>query len=226
MTSAYRTLSLIGCSLTLSAVAAAGPLTAADVRTERDAIPRYLAQEKAEAIEMFGASQQALLRDRAMSGISRIENKLQSGATNVVVEPNALLLPLGEKKLVLHADVVKKSYTAYRPSNGKPLYVNTKGLRAPETYVAPEFLRTGVNILIPKGTVRVPVRLGGDELEDYLQLRCDRKLQTGDYWKELHARKLDDEQLARLRYYDYLDTHAALRSVPVYQCTELRSRTH
>jgi len=80
---------------------------------------------------------------------------------------------------------------------------------APETYVDPEILKGGVNILTLKGTKQVPACLSGEALENYLQLRCDQKLQPGDYWRELHARKLDDEQLARLRYYDYLDTHVA-----------------
>ena len=225
MTFAYRTLSLIGCSLTMSLGVAAGPLDSTDVCAERGAIPKALAHEKAEAIEVFRASQQALLRDRAMSGISQVENKLQGAQTNATVESDAPLLSLGETKLTVHANVLKKSYTVHHPSNGKPIYVNINGRRAPENYVAPEILSTGVNILTPKGTVRVPVCLGGEELENYLQLRCDQKIQTGDYWKELHARKLDDQQLARVRYYDYLDTHVALRSVPVYQCMEIRSRT-
>jgi hypothetical protein len=185
-----------------------------------------LAQEKAEAIAIFRASQQPLLWQRAMSGISRIENDLQSAQTNAAVESSALLLTLGDKKLSLHADVLKQSYTAYRPTNGMPLYVDRNRRRAPETYVDPEILKSGVNILTLKGTNQVPACLSGEALENYLHLRCDQKLQTGDYWRELHARKLDDEQLARLRYYDYLDTHVALRSVPAYQCTEIRSRNH
>ena len=223
-TFAYRTLSLIGCSLALGATAC--PVTVGDVRTERDSIPRALAQEKAEAIAIFRASQQPLLWQRAMSGISRIENKLQSAQTNAAVESSALLLTLGDKKLSLHADVLKQSYSAYRPTNGMPLYVDRNRRRAPETYLDPEILTGGVNILTLKGTNQVPACLSGEALENYLHLRCDQKLQTGDYWRELHARKLDDEQLARLRYYDYLDTHVALRSVPVYQCMEIRSRNH
>ena len=223
-TFAYRTLSLIGCSLALGA--AACPVTVGDVRTERDSIPRALAQEKAEAIAIFRASQQPLLWQRAMSGISRIENKLQSTPTNAAAETSALLLTLGDNKLTLHADVLKKSYTACQPTNGLPLYVDRNRRRAPETYVDPEILKGGVNILALKGTNQVPACLSGEALENYLHLRCDQKLQPGDYWRELHARKLDDEQLARLRYYDYLDTHVALRSVPVYQCMEIRSRNH
>ena len=223
-TFAYRTLSLIGCSLALGA--AASPVTVADVRTERDSIPRALAQEKAEAIAIFRASQQPLLWQRAMSGISCIENKLQSTPTNAAADSSALLLTLGDKRLTLQTEVLKKSYTACRPANGMPIYVDGNRRRAPETYLDPEILKGGANILTLKRTNQVPDCLSGEELEDYLHLRCDQKLQTGDYWRELHARKLDDEQLARLRYYDYLDAHVALRSVPVYQCTEIRSRNH
>jgi len=217
-------LSLIGCSLALSV--AAVPVTVEDVRAERESIPRSLAREKVEAIEIFRASGQPLLWQRAMCGISCIENKLQGTPTNAAAESSAPQVPLGDRKLTLHADVLKKTYTACRPANGMPLYVDRNSRRAPETYIDPEILRAGVNILIPKGTNQVPACLGGQELEDYLHLRCDQKLRTGGYWKELHARRLDDEQLARLRYYDYLDTHVALRSVPVYQCIEIRSRNH
>ena len=68
-----------------------------------------MAQDKAEAIAIFRASQQPLLWLRAMSGISCIENKLQSTPTNAPAETSALLLTLGDKKLTLHADVLKKS---------------------------------------------------------------------------------------------------------------------
>ena len=223
-TFAYRTWSLIGCSLTLSV--AAGPVTVEEVRAERESIPRALARDKVEAIEIFRASHQPLLWQRAVCGLSCIENKLQAVQTNAAAEPSATQVLLGDRKLTPHADVLERTYTACQPANGMPVYVDRTRRRAPETYVAPEILKAGVNILIPKGTNEVPACLAGQELEDYLHLRCDQKLRIGDYWKELHARRLDDEQLARLRYYDYLDTHVALRSVPVYQCMEIRSRNH
>ncbi len=223
-TFAYRTLSLIGCSLALSV--AAGPVTVEDVRAERQSIPRALAREKAEAIEIFRASRQPLPWQRAMCGIARVENKLQGVQTNAAADPGDLQVSLGDRKLTRHADVLKRTYTACRPANGMPVYVDRTSRPAPETYIPPEILKAGVNLLIPKGTNEVPACLGGQELEDYLHLRSDQKLRAGDYWKELHARRLDDEQLARLRYYDYLDTHVALRSVPVYQCIEIRSRNH
>ena len=224
-TFAYRTLSLIGCSLALAA--AAGPITPEDIRAERGIIPKALAQEKAEAIEIFRASQQPLLCRRAIAGISRIEHKLENTATNTA--PDTLdikLLPLGDKRIPLHAEVKKKSYTTHRPANGLPTYLDAKRGRSPEAYLSPEVLAAGANILKPKATLQVPACLGSEELEDYLHLRCDRKFRSGDYWKELHAGRLDDQQLTCLRYYDYLDANVALRSVPVYQCTEVQSRNH
>ena len=224
-TFAYRMWSLIGCSLTLSV--AAGPVTVEDVRAERQSIPRALARDKVEAIEIFRASHQPLLWQRAVcGGLSCIENKLQAIQTNAAAGPSTPQVLLGDRKLTPRADVLERTYTACQPANGLPVYVDRTSRRAPETYVAPEILKSGVNILIPKGTNEVPACLAGQELEVYLHLRCDQKLRTEDYWKELHARRLDDEQLARLRYYDYLDTHVALRSVPVYQCMEIRSRNH
>ncbi len=57
-TFAYRTLSLIGFSLALTA--AAGPITSDDVRVERGIIPKALAQEKVEAVEILRAQSAAI----------------------------------------------------------------------------------------------------------------------------------------------------------------------
>jgi hypothetical protein len=225
MTFAYRTLSLIACSAALAA--AAGPIAPEDIRAEREMIPKTLAQEKAEAAEIFRVSQQPLLYRRAMAGISRIEDKLANSPTNASLEtPDLKLLPLSDKKVPLQAEVKGKSYATHRPANGLPTYLDTKNRRSPEAYLRPEALAGGVNILTPKATLQVPACLGSEELENYLHLRCDLKLRTGDYWKELHADRIDDGELACLRYYDYLDANVPLRSVPVYQCTEIRGRNH
>lgn len=224
-TFAYRTLSLIGCSLALNV--AAGPITPEDVRAERGIIPKALAQEKAEAVEIFRASQQPLLCRRAIAGISRIEDKLANTATNAASHAaDVKLVPLGNKRVPLQAEVKKKGYTTHRPANGMPTYLNLDGRRSPETYLSPAVLAGGVNVLTPKGMLAVPACLGSEDLEDYLHLRCDRKIRTGDYWRELPAGRLNDQELASLRYYDYLDANVALRSVPVYQCTEIQSRNH
>lgn len=224
-TFAYRTLSLIGCSLALDA--AAGPITPEDVRAERGIIPKALAEEKAEAVEIFRASQQPLLCRRATAGISHIEDTLANAATNAAPHaPDLKLIPLGDKRVPLQVEVKMKSYTTHQPANGTPTYLDRNGRRSPEAYLNPDVLKGGANILTPKGTLEVPACLGPKELEDYLHLRCDRKIRTGDYWRELHAGRLNDQELASLRYYDYLDANVALRSVPVYQCTEIQSRNH
>lgn len=222
-TFAFRTLRLIACSLALNVLA--GPITPEDVRAEREFFPKALAQEKAEAAEIFRASQQALLYRRAITGISRIEEQLANMAINPLSHEAALkLTPLGNKRVPLQAEVKKRSYTTHRPTNGMPAYLDSTGRRSPETYLSPELLAGGVNILTPKGTLQVPACLEAGELENYLHWRCDRKVRTGDYWKELHAGRLDDRELACLRYYDYLDANVALRSLPVYQCIEIQRR--
>ncbi len=224
-TFAFRTLSLIACSLALNVLA--GPITPEDIRAEREIVPKALAQEKAEAVEIFRASQQLLLCRRAMAGISRIEDKLTHTTTNAAASSaNLKLIPLGNKRFPTQTEVRKKSYTTHQPVNGLPTYLDSSGRRSPETYLNPEVLAGGVNILTPKGTLQVPACLGTDELENYLHTRCDRNFRSGDYWKELHAGRLNEQELACLRYYDYLDTNVPLRSVPVYQCTEIQSRNH
>ncbi len=224
-TFAYRTLSLIGCSLALSVVA--GPITPEDVRAERGIISRALAQEKAEAAEIFRASRQPLLYRRAIAGISRIEEKLANTATTAA-PPSAevKLVPLGDKPVPVQPDLRKKIYTTHQPTNGLPTYLDAKSRRSPETYLSAELLAGGVNILTPKGDLQVPACLGPEELENYLRMRCDRKQRSGDYWKELHAGRLNEQELACLRYYDYLDANVPLRSVPVYQCIEIQGRNH
>ena len=224
-TFAYRTLRLIACSLALNVLA--GPITPEDVRAEREIFPKPIAQEKAEAAEIFRASQQPLLYRRAIAGISRIEDRLANMAINATShEVPIKLIPLGNKRVPLQAEVKKRSYTTHRPTNGMPAYLDSTGRRSPEAYLSREMLGGGANILTSKGALLVPACLGADELENYLFWRCDRKIRTGAYWNELHAGRLNDQELACLRYYDYLDANVALRSVPVYQCIEIQSRNH
>ena len=224
-TFAYRTLRLIACSLALNVLA--GPITPEDVRAERELFPKALAQEKVEAAEIFRASQQPLLCRRAIAGISRIENKLAKMAINAPSHEVPLkLIPVGNKRVPLQAEVKKRSYTTHRPANGMPAYLDSTGRRSPEAYLSPEMLAGGANVLTSKGTLQVPACLGTDELENYLHWRCDRKIRSGGYWNELHAGRLNDQELACLRYYDYLDANMALRSVPVFQCIEIQSRNH
>lgn len=224
-TSALLTLMSIACSLTIAAKA--NPLTAEDVRAEREQIPKPIAQEKAQAAELFRASQNAPLLKRVTSGISVVEDKLQQ--TDIVTchtndEIKADIL--GGKQLTLYARSEARTFSSHRPTNSLPLYLDASGRKKPETYLRPEELQGGVNILVPWKTIDAPACLTVTELESYIQMRCDFKLKTGDYWSQLHASRLNDEQLAQLRYYDYLDIYAPKQPVLVYHCTELRGRNN
>ena len=69
--------------------------------------------------------------------------------------------------------------------------------------------------------IAAPACLPALELEEYIHLRIECGLKTGEYWAQLYANKYTDEQLALLRYYDYLDTSTPMQPVAVYRCTEL-----
>lgn len=226
-TYALPTLRSIAYSLFLTIAAKANPLTPEDVRAEREQIPKQIAQEKAQAAELFRASQNASLLKRVTPGVSVVENKLQqtdivTRHTNDDIKADAL----GEKQLTLYAGVEARTFSSHHPTNSLPLYLDASGRKNPETYLWPEELQSGVNVLVPWKTIDAPACLTAVELERYIQMRCDLKLKTGDYWSQLHASRLNDEQLAQLRYYDYLDLHAPKRPVLVFHCTELRGRNN
>jgi hypothetical protein len=204
----------------------AGPLTPADVQEERATIPSALAAEKAEANQVFQASRQFSLACRALEGISRIEDSLSQVSTNVPAA-TAEMRPtiLGEKRMPLGVTVIKRIHTTTVPTNGFNCYLDAQNRRSPELYLDSASLKRGVNVLVPKGVFPIPSCLQAAEVDDYLIERIDRNLTVGAYWNHLHSGRIPDEELARLRYYDYLDTHTPLHSVPVYQCTEIRGGT-
>lgn len=220
---ALRILSLLVCSVL---AVRAGPVTPTDVREERASIPSALAAEKAEAIQVFQASQQISLAVRAMEGISRIEDSLSRIETNVSTAiPEVQPAILGEKRMPLGLTVTKHIYTTAAPTNGFICYLDARNRRSPELYLASTSLKQGANVLVPKCILPVPACLSATELDDYLVERLDHNFPTGAYWRHLHSGHIRDDELARLRYYDYLDTHAPLHSVPVYQCIEIRGGT-
>ena len=225
--SALPTLTSIACSLLLTAAADANPLTPEDVRAEREQIPREIAQEKAHAAELFRASRNVPLLKRVTSGVSIVENKLTGAdiTTRRKIEETAAGV-LGERQFTLYARTEGRTYSAHHPTNSLPLYLDPNRRKKPETYLPPEQLQRGVNILVPWKTIEAPACLTAAELEDYIQMRCDLKLKTGDYWSQLHASRLTDKQLVELRYYDYLDLHAPKQPVLVFHCTELRGRSN
>jgi hypothetical protein len=202
-------------------------LTPADIRAEREQISKQIAQEKAQAAELFRASQNGPLLKRATSGVSVVENKLQqtdivTRRTNDDIKADIL----GARQITLYARAEARTFSSHRPPNSLPLYLDTSGRNNPETYLRPDELQSGVNILVPWKTIDAPACLNATELEDYIQMRCDLKLKTGDYWSQLHASRLNDAQLAQLRYYDYLDIYAPKQPVLVFHCTELRGRNN
>jgi len=219
-TFAYPTLISTVCSLVLTHAVDANPITQEDVRAEREQITREIAREKAQAAELFRAGQNLPLLKRVSSGVSTVENKLTEA--NIVARPRMEEIeaaPLGKRQITLYARTETRTYSAHRPTNSLALYVDPNGRKKPETYLATEDLRRGVNILVPWKTMEAPACLTASELEGYIRMRCDFKLKTGDYWSQLHASRLNDEQLAQLRYYDYLDIHAAKQPVLVFHCT-------
>lgn len=217
----------IACSLLLVDVALGNPLTAEDVRAERTLISKEIAQEKAQAAELFRASQNVPLLRRVSAGVSVVENKLSSVDTTTERKfEDVAIRNLGKQQLALHAQVDSRTYFAHHPTNSPVCYVDAKGTKNPETFLPREELQRGVNILVPWKTIDAPACLTAAELEGYIQMRCYPQLKTGDYWSQLHAARLSDDQLAQLRYYDYLDLHAPRQPVLVYRCTELRGRNN
>ena len=225
--SALPTLMSIACSLFLTIAAKANPLTPEDVRAEREQIPKQIAQEKAQAAELFRASQNGPLLKRVTSGVSVVENKLQqtdivTRRTNDDIKADIL----GARQITLYARAEARTFLSHRPTNSLPLYLDSSARKNPETYLRSEALQSGVNILVPWKTIDAPACLTAAELERYIQMRCDLKLKTGDYWSQLLASRMNDEQLAQLRYYDYLDLNAPKQPVLVFHCTELRGRSN
>jgi hypothetical protein len=220
-------LTSIACSLLLPTAADANPLTPEDVRAERKQIPREIAQEKAHAAELFRASRNTPLLKRVTSGVSIVENKLGSADMTIrrkIEETEAGVL--GEKQFTLYARTEGRTYSGHHPTNSLPLYLDPSGRKKPETYLPSDELQRGVNILVPWKNIDAPACLTAVDLESYILVRCDLRLKTGDYWSQLHASRLTDEQLAKLRYYDYLDLHTPMQPVPVFHCTELRGRSN
>ena len=217
----------IAYSLLLANTALGNPLTSEDVRRERTLIAKGLAQEKAQAAELFRASQNVPLLRRVTAGVSVVENKLASADTTSRQElADVETRNLEEQQLTLHAPADARTYSAHHPTNSLACYLDVNGRKNPETFLPREELQRGANVLVPWQTIDAPACLAAAELEGYIRMRCDLKFKTGDYWSQLHASRLNDEQLAHLRYYDYLDLHAPRRPVLVYRCTELRGRNH
>lgn len=216
------------CALTLtvstlvSVAAAAGPISAEDVRQERQGIPMDVCQEKARAFAQLQVSGSDLAKWVLSSGTSTIQNELSAADTSVIIPTRETAFDrLGVKQSNLRIEVSRRTFLAHYPGNGLKTILDTKGVPHPEVFIASEDLQAGVTLLVPFKTIQAPACLPALELEDYIHLRIECGLKTGDYWAQLYANKYTDEQLALLRYYDYLDTSTPMQPVAVYRCTEL-----
>jgi hypothetical protein len=222
---AFRVWILIASSALLGLAAAAGPLTAEDVRQEKQAISQEICFEKAHIYPSLQATGSALARWVLLSGTSTIQNKLSAVDSSTVVFPREERFGTLGSKLQSFSDGVscRRFYTHF-PENGYRNVLDAKGTPNPERYLPQSDLAAGVNVLVRLKTIQAPVCLSAAELEEYIHLRVELKIKPGNYWAYLHLNKLNDEQLALLRYYDYLDTSAPKRPVAVYRCSELIAR--
>ncbi len=222
---AYRAWILTASSVIFGIAAAAGPLSADDIRLERQAVPRDICLEKARAYSCLQTTGSGLSKWVLLSGVSTVQNKLASVDVSTVIPPReAPLETLGAQPETLGSGAASRQFSAHVPDNGRKNILDVRGIEHPERYVSPRDLQSGVNVLVPVKTILAPACLSAPDLEGYIRLRVDLGLKTGDYWAYLHATKFTDEQLALLRYYDYLDSNAPKRPVAVYRCTELVMR--
>ena len=219
---AFRAWILTASSLLFGIAALAGPLSADDIRLERQAVPRDICLEKTRAYSCLQSSGSGLSRWILLNGVSTVQNKLASVDISTVIPPcEAPLETLGTHPEPLGAGVASRRFSAHFPDNGHKNILDVRGTERPERYVAPSDLQSGVNVLAPFKTILAPACLSASDLESYIHLRVDLGLKPGDYWACLHAAKLTDEQLALLRYYDYLDSNAPKQPVAVHHCTEV-----
>jgi hypothetical protein len=179
-------------------------------------------QEKTRAFIQLQVSGSDLAKWVLSSGTSAIQNELSAADTSVIIPIRETTFDrLGGKQSNFRIEVSRRTFLAHYPGNGLKSIMDPKGVPHPEVFIPSEDLQAGVTLLVPFKTIQAPACLSALELEEYIHLRIECGLKTGDYWAQLYANKYTDEQLALLRYYDYLDTNAPTQPVSVYRCTEL-----
>lgn len=211
----------------LPLAARSGPIQAADVQRERQTIPHEIALEKAQALDSLSISANRDVLRKLAAGISSIEQKLeQQDVSSQPTRSDLMANNLREKRINSPVQVTARTYFTCRPTNGLPIFLDRRGRSNPQPFLTAAELEADVNVLVPVRQMEVPACLSDLEIEQYLEIRIGQKLRLGDYWRNLHREQFDDSQLALMRYYDYLDLHAARHTVLVYSCTELRSGEH
>lgn len=200
------------------------PVSEADVQKEKEALSRRIASAKAHAVQSLRGANPFVF-NLATQGTSLIENKLQ--AVNTQTEQARTDIPalvLGSKVIRKSLKVEKAQSIVYRPPGTFPVFLDAQGRDNPENYLSTEELATGAHILTPLKTIPVPNCLTEQEVNEYVTIRLERGWQLGDYWRLLFSGTASFPELAQLRYYDYIETHATSRPVLVFRCTTVRGR--
>lgn len=218
MTYVSTILTLVGINLALSALA--NPITPNDVKQERALINPANCMVKVNIQSLFASSMPELTAYALTTGIADIDNKLVEPQNSRTIQPlpvefSQISKPTSQPRAYFkHA-----SYTCHSPSNSLPNFLAT-------TTALPQIPQNAhkFNLLEVKAIIQVPTCLTFKELEAYIRLRFDKNLGLGAYWKELHRTRITPEDLALLRWFDYLDENNPKQPVTVYTCTEYQLR--
>ena len=201
------------------------PITAEDVQLERQSIPSSICIEKHNAYENLTAGGSQLSQWPLIQGISPIYNKRINVDTSLYIPTRNTTLENPQQAQVLSprqgmiANYTLSTNFVHFPSNNFRNFISTPDMKHPEQYIKPEILHQGINVLTMVKSELIPSCLTAVEVEEYIQLRYQLKFDVGDYWLLLHSGTLSDNQLAALRYYDYLDQKANKQLVSIYNCS-------
>ena len=215
---AYIVLILIGSNLFNTAKA--NPITPNDVNQEKAIISPANCIVKLNTQSRFANSMSALTASVLTTGIAAIDNKLESQLNYPTIPPLTIdFAALNKTPMPPRAYTRNKPYTCHHPDNNLPNFL------ADETSLSkiPPNVKQ-FNLLKARTTLQAPACLTFKELEDYIRLRVDQNLELGAYWRELHQPQRTANDLALLRWFDYLDENTSKQPVTVYTCTTYQLR--
>lgn len=223
MTYVYHAL-ILAALLNIEARAAC-PISAKDVALERKALSSTLAMQKNEFLSLASSIHLNACIQPANRGISLVENQLQDSLNIQGQVSKVNFEDLGTK--VFGAKIQPTSaYFTHNPTNGFKSILLHVGTKHPDAYLDPKDLQSGINLLIPAGSLSCPACLTSEDLEGYIHSRKDLKQGLGEYWNNLFSKRYTDEQLALLRYYEYVEINSPKVDVPVFYCTVVFGRNH
>ena len=130
---AYRAWTLTASSVIFGLAAAAGPLSADDIRLERQAVPRDICIEKARAYSCLQTTGSGLSKWVLLSGVSTVQNKLASVDVSTVIPPReAPLETLGAQPETLGSGAASRQFSAHVPDNGRKNILDARGIEHPK----------------------------------------------------------------------------------------------